>query len=147
MNRVTILGATLLLLLSASFQTQAQNTSNKLFENWNTGGCDYTDSSSFELRTPAHVDQIDVWYHWRGRESSVPYTISHDGQTIRTGILYRAECDPNQEAWCVARGSVDIDAGPGAYMVRTERPRVCQNSASAGVGFVKVFGQRTRRGR
>jgi hypothetical protein len=131
----------------ASLATSATGTAqNKLFDNWNTDACGYTDSATFNLQTPAHLDQIEVWYQWRARESSVPYTIWHDSQAIRTGMLYRAECDPYQGAWCIARDSVDIDVGPGAYTIRTERPRVCQNGGSAGVGFVKAFGSPSRVG-
>ncbi|MGA2186712.1 MAG: hypothetical protein ABSH47_27175 [Bryobacteraceae bacterium] len=112
----------------------------KLFDNWNTDACGYTDSASFSLRTPAHLNQIQVWYHWRARESSVSYTLFHDGQTIRTGALSRAECDSYQEAWCTARDSFDIEAEPGTYAIRTGRSRVCQNGGSSGEGFVKVLG-------
>jgi hypothetical protein len=118
----------------------------KLFDNWNTDACGYTDRATFELQAPVHLHHIDVWYHWRGREDSVPYTIWHDGQTIRTGALVRGECDPYQEAWCTARDSFDLDAGPGRYTIRTERPRVCQNGGSGGAGFVKAFGYPARFG-
>lgn len=142
MNKLRVLAV-----FVASLATSAAGTAqDKLFENWNTDACGYIESATFELHTPAHLDQIQVWYHWRGRESSVPYTLWHDSQAIRTGVLYRAECDPFQEAWCVARDSVDLDVGPGAYMVRTERQRVCQNGASGGGGFVRVFGYPSRVG-
>lgn len=117
----------------------------KLFDNWNTDACGYTDAATFSLQAPAHLDHIEVWYHWRGRESSAPYTIWHDRQAIRTGMLNRAGCDPYQEAWCVARDAVDMDAGPGEYTIRTVQ-RVCQNGRSAGVGFVKAFGYPSRSG-
>lgn len=142
MNKLRIL-AVIVAFLATSVAVTGQN---KLFDNWNTGACGYTDSATFNLQTPAHLDRIELWYHWRGRESSVPYTIWHDSQAIRTGMLHRAECDPNQEAWCMARDSVDIDAGPGAYTIRTERRRVCQNDDSAGVGFVRAFGYPSRFG-
>jgi hypothetical protein len=116
----------------------------ELFDNFNTGGCGYTDSASFNLQAPAHLNQIQVWYHWRSRESSVRYTIWHDNQVIHEGVLSRAECDPYQEAWCQANDTLDVDAGTGAYTIRTERQRICQNAGSAGAGFVKVFGRFAR---
>jgi hypothetical protein len=66
----------------------------KLFDNFNTGACSYTDSATFNLHGPAHVGQIQVWYRWRSRESTVRYTILRDNQAIRDGVLSRAECDP-----------------------------------------------------
>ncbi len=142
MNKLRILAA-----IAASLATSAVVTAqDKLFDNWNRDGCGNTDSATFDLRTPAHIRQIEVWYHWRGRESSAPYRIWHDGQAIRSGVLERAECDSYQEAWCAARDSVDIDAGPGSYTIRTERPRICQNDLSGGVGFVKAFGFPSRFG-
>jgi hypothetical protein len=112
----------------------------KLFDNFNTSACGYTDSATFSLQAPAHIAQIRVWYHWRSQESSVRYTIWHDNQAVRDGVLSRAECDPYQEAWCSGNDAFDVDAESGAYTIRTERPRLCQNDGSAGVGFVKVFG-------
>jgi hypothetical protein len=142
MDKLRIL-AVIVASLATSATLTAQDT---LFDNWNTEACSYTDSAIFNLQTPARLDHIEVWYRWRGRESSVPYTILHHGQTIRTGMLVRAECDPYQEAWCSARDSFEIEAGPGAYTIRTERPRVCQNGLSGGVGFVKAFGHPSRFG-
>jgi hypothetical protein len=113
----------------------------KLFDNFNTDACGYTDSATFKLQTPAHLDQIQVWYHWQGRESSVHYTILHENQSVRDGALSRAECDPIQQAWCLANDALNVDAEPGAYTIRTERGRVCQNAGSGGFGFVKVFGR------
>ena len=142
MDKLRIL-AVIVASLATSATVMAQD---KLFDNWNTDACGYTDSATFNLQTPARLDHIEVWYHWRGRESSVPYKIWHDGQAIRAGVLDRAECDPYQEAWCSARDSFEIEAGPGAYTIRTERPRICQNDGSAGAGFVKAFGHYSRFG-
>jgi len=137
MNSFRALAAVIALLATSVIAT-AQD---KLFDNWNTAACGYTDRASFRLRTPARLHEIQVWYHWRGRESSVSYSISHDGQTIRDGTLNREDCDPYQQAWCTARDSFDIEAEPGTYTIRTDRSRVCQNDGSSGTGFVKVFGR------
>jgi hypothetical protein len=128
--------------LAASATAMAQD---KLFDNSNAQACGFTDTATFDLQAPAHLDRIEVWYRWRDREASIPYTILHDRQQVRAGTLHRAECDPFQEAWCAARDSVDIDAGPGRYAIRTA-PRVCQNQGSGGAGFVKVFGHPSRFG-
>ena len=82
----------ILAVIAASLATSATVTAQeKLFDNWNRDGCGYTDTATFNLRTPARIHHIEVWYHWRGRESSAPYRIWHDGQMIRSGVLERAE--------------------------------------------------------
>jgi hypothetical protein len=113
----------------------------KIYDNWNTDACGYTDRAPLDLQAPAHLQRLEVWYHWRGQESAVAYTLSRGGQTVRSGMLLRADCDPYQDAWCVARDAVDLDLGRGLYIIRTERPRVCQNAGSGGSGFVKAFGR------
>ena len=140
MNMLRTIGV-IVIFLATSVIGRAQD---KLFDNFNTYACGYTDTATFALQAPAHVAHIQVWYHWRSRESSVRYTIYRHNQAIHDGVLVRAECDPYQEAWCSANGSPDIHVEPGVYTIRTERPRVCQNDGSAGVGFVKVFGHFSR---
>ncbi len=141
MNALRTLGA-IVVSLAISVPGMAQI---KLFDNFNTDACGFTDSATFNLQAPAHLSQIQVWYKWRGRESTVHYSILHNGQSVRDGVLSRTECDPYQESWCLANDTLDVDAEPGAYTIRTERGRVCQNAGSAGVGFVKVFGRFAQR--
>ncbi|MGA3086725.1 MAG: hypothetical protein ABSE95_18380 [Thermodesulfobacteriota bacterium] len=114
--------------------------SRKLIDNWNTSACDMTDMAEFTLDRSVRVNRIEVWYRWRNREGSVGYTLSKDGQILRSGVLTRSDCDPYQEKWCVAVNGFDLWLRPGTYLVRTERPRICQNSGSGGNGFVKVYG-------
>ena len=119
-------------------------TQDKLFDNFNTNACGFTDNATFTLRTSAHVNQIQVWYNWQNRESSVRYSILRHNQTIQDGVLARAECDPYQNSWCLASARVEINLDPGEYTIRTAHPKVCQNRGSNSVGFVKVFGRFTR---
>lgn len=116
--------------------------SRMVFDNWNTSGCDMTDTSEFTLDRPVRVDRIEIWYRWRTREGSVGYMLSKDGQTLRSGVLTRGDCDPYQEKWCVATDRIGLWLHPGTYLIRTDRPRICQNPESNGYGFVKVYGSR-----
>ena len=111
-----------------------------LFENWNPNACAYTTSSRFILRTPAHVDRIEVWYNWQAGENSVPYTLLAGSRSLRSGTLRRGTCDRYQAAWCAAGDAVNMDLGAGTYVVRAGRSRVCQNGSSGGVGFIHVLG-------
>ena len=115
--------------------------SGKLFDNWNTSACEMTNTAAFNLDQAVRGNRIEVrvWYRWRNREGSVGYTLSKDGQTLRSGTLTRSDCDPYQEKWCVALDEFDLLFGPGTYLIRTEQPRICQNQGSDGNGFVKVY--------
>jgi hypothetical protein len=113
-----------------------------VFNNWNTYACEMTDTAGFMLDRSVRADRIEVWYRWRSREVSVAYTLSRNGQTLRSGVLTRGDCDPYQEKWCVATDRIDLRLPPGNYLIRTERARVCQNAGSDGNGFAKVYGSR-----
>jgi hypothetical protein len=117
-------------------------SSREVFNNWNTSACEMTDTAGFMLDRSVRADRIEVWYRWRAREVSVAYMLSQNGQTLRSGVLTRGDCDPYQEKWCVATDRIDLRLPPGNYLIRTGRARVCQNSGSDGNGFVKVYGSR-----
>jgi hypothetical protein len=57
---------------------------------------------------------------------------------IDEGELSRAECDPNQAAWRVARLEAGAEIEAGIYTFRTERAAICQNRASG--GNIRGFG-------
>jgi hypothetical protein len=134
------LSACLLLLAVAGSAQPPGGGGQMLFENWNPNSCGYTESSRFTLRTPAHVDRIELWYNWQAGENSVPYSILGGGRSLRSGTLRRGSCDPYQAAWCAAGDAVNLDLGAGTYVVRTGRSRVCQNGSSGAAGFIHVFG-------
>ena len=113
--------------------------SRKVFDNGNTAACEMTDTAAFRLERPSRIDRLELWYRWRSSEESVPYTLSRHGRVVRSGVLVRGNCDPYQEKWCEAVDRFDLQLDEGKYVVRTERPRVCQNAGSGGNGFVKVY--------
>lgn len=112
----------------------------QIADNWNTGGCGLTDRVTLSLNKPTHLDRVDLWYHWGPNETSVPYSLIHNGQIVSNGTLIRAECDRYQAAWCVARGQLGSDLAAGVYTFRTQRAAVCQNAGSGGQGFVRAYG-------
>ncbi len=114
----------------------------QLSENWNPGACGFTDTARLELNPAAHIGHVDLWYNWSAGENDVPFTLTRNGQPVMSGTLKRAECDPYQSAWCVARGRVATDLAAGRYAFHVGNPRVCQNAGSGGNGFIKAFGYR-----
>lgn len=112
----------------------------QLYNNWNTATCNVTDVAGFNVPGPTLVQRIDIWFRWRANETTIGYTVSRNGEVIATGDLSRAECDPHQAAWCVARVEPNAQLEAGTYVFRTSRPDICQNAGSAGVGFIRAFG-------
>ena len=107
--------------------------------NWNTGACRLTDSATINVSQPQHMSRLELWYNWQPNESSVGYTVSFNGQQIGTGTLKRADCDPYQAAWCIARDTPEAEMSVGTYTFRTAHPRVCQNAGSGGQGFIRAY--------
>jgi hypothetical protein len=112
----------------------------QLSENWNTAACDFTDVATLALARPTNLQRVDIWYRWAANETSVHYSVSQDGAAVAEGDLTRAECDPYQTAWCVARVEPGADLQPGTYVFRTAHARICQNAGSRGQGFIRAFG-------
>jgi hypothetical protein len=112
----------------------------QLFDNWNTGACALTDTATLSFPTPVRLDRFEVWYSWRANEASVAYTVSFDNQVIGSGTLVRADCDPYQTNWCVARDEPGAAMVAGTYTFRIAHANVCQNAGSSGQGFIRAFG-------
>lgn len=123
-------------ILTASAPASAQ----QLYNNWNTAACNVTDVAGFDVPRSMLVRRIDIWFRWRANETTVGYSVSRNGEVIATGDLSRAECDPYQAAWCVARVEPNAELEPGSYVFRTARADICQNAGSGGVGFIRAFG-------
>lgn len=132
LNRFALL-MTLLCLPVASASAQ------QFVNNWNTDACGLTDSATINVSQPVHLSRLELWYNWQSNESSVGYIVSFNGQQIGTRTLTRADCDPYQAAWCVAKDAPDTDLSAGTYTFRTAQPRVCQNAGSGGQGFIRAY--------
>ena len=130
----------LVLLTALVCATVAPASAQQLFDNWNTGACDVTDVAAVTIDRPVRVRRIDIWYRWRRNETAVRYTATRGDEVIANGELSRAECDPHQEAWCVARVEPGAELEPGTYVFRTEQARICQNAGSGGRGFIRAYG-------
>ena len=112
----------------------------QIYNNWNTDACGFTDRAGVDLDGPTRLNAVELWYRWGHQESEVGYALFLDGRFVRNGRLMRADCDPYQEAWCGARGSVGVDLPPGHVDIRVARGKVCQNAGSNGEGFIHVYG-------
>lgn len=112
----------------------------QLYNNWNTEACNVTDIAGFDVPRPTLVRRIDIWFRWHANETRIGYSVSRSGEVVATGDLSRAECDPHQAAWCVARVEPNVEFEPGSWVFKTERAGICQNPRSLGVGFIRAFG-------
>jgi hypothetical protein len=112
-----------------------------IFENWNTETCGFTRTATFGIDQTTLIERIEIWYNWRSGETRTSYTASVDGQVAFSGTLVRAECDAYQRSWCIGRDQPGKELAPGDYTIRTPRAAICQNAASDGDGFVRVFGR------
>jgi len=120
---------------------QGPGESKTIIDNWNTGGCGFTNSAVMNLSQPAHVESVQLWYNWAAGETSLPYELSRGGRVLRSGQFTRGSCDPYQNAWCQAVDSIHMKLAPGSYTFTTARRRVCQNGGSNGAGFIRVTGR------
>ncbi len=112
----------------------------KLFDNWNTDACDFTDTAVLTLNRPVTLDRLDLWLNWGSGETSVNYRVLLDGQDYGQGTLQRADCDPYQPAWCTATDAPGADLDPGRYVIQIDHSALCRNRGSYGEGFVRAWG-------
>jgi hypothetical protein len=120
-------------------RVQQPSTPTVVSDNGNTGGCSYTDRSTFKLNKPVGVSQLVIWYNWEANEASVSYSLTdNSGYVLRNNAFVRGECDPYQKSWCNGADETNIDLSPGNYTVILTKGRMCQNSGSGGNGMVKV---------
>jgi hypothetical protein len=111
----------------------------KVYENGNTGGCGFTDTSNFQLNSNQVITDFSVWYSWRSGETALPYRILKDGKQIYSGTLHKSDCDPNQTQWCNGKESLNLNMGAGSYTLKLNSSRMCQNAESGGNGMIRVF--------
>ncbi|MBZ5670938.1 MAG: discoidin domain-containing protein [Acidobacteriia bacterium] len=124
----------------------AGGESRLIIDNWNPAGCGFTDNAVMNLSRPTHVESVHLWYNWAAGESSLPYALSGSGRVLRNGQFRRGSCDPYQTAWCEATDMLGMNLAPGSYTFTTARRRVCQNSGSNGMGFIRVTARTGRAG-
>ena len=110
------------------------------YEVWNTGGCAFTDTSNLPIDRPMRLDRVEIWYNWSAGERSAPYTLLKDGQILARGQLRRGGCDPYQASWCIAEDRIGADLQPGYYTIQAAVSHICQNSDSAGRGYIRAYG-------
>jgi hypothetical protein len=113
----------------------------KVFDNWNTGGCSFTDMATLDVGSPFHLDRMELWINWQANEQSVSYRVERNGQDIGGGVLHREGCDPYQASWCIAADTPQADLQPGRYVIRIGHRALCQNSGSGGAGFIRAWGR------
>ena len=128
------------LLVGVSMLPLPAGAQEKLFDNWNTAACAFTDRAGFDLAQPTRLAGVELWYDWQPGEGAVDFTLSIDGNEVTQGQLVRAGCDPYQRNWCAAQASLELDAPAGTVEITAAQPRLCQNAGSGGFGFIRAFG-------
>jgi hypothetical protein len=114
------------------------DTEQKLFHNWNTSSCGRTDTVRFNLEKPSIVNTLIVWYNTREGGASLNYQLS--GPISMQGTTQSKSCDPYQSQWCEGEIEARRSFPAGDYVLTTTVSAICQNSGSAGNGFVTVRG-------
>ncbi|OUD14576.1 hypothetical protein [Thioflexithrix psekupsensis] len=113
-------------------------TEQKLVHNWNTSSCGLTNTVRFNLEKPSIVNTIGVWYNTREGGASLSYQLS--GPVSMQGTTQNEGCDPYQSQWCEGVFDVRRSFPAGDYVLTTTASAICQNSGSAGNGFITVKG-------
>jgi hypothetical protein len=113
-----------------------------IFEIWNTGPCETTDTATLTIDGTAHVDAFELLYRWRADEKTVDYTVSFKGEKLGSGTLARGRCLAQQSDWCIARAEPGADLVAGSYSIQTPHAQICRNPGSGGRGFVRAYGSR-----
>ncbi|MEW5822470.1 MAG: PKD domain-containing protein [Cyanobacteriota bacterium] len=124
--------------------SQPVQTPIKYIDNFNGGGCSFTDNAKIKLEIPFDVSNLQIWYLWDSNEQTVPYKIIKDGQIVNTGHFIKGACDPYQAQWCGGDTNTKLLLNPGIYDIKLDKAKLCQNSASSNNGFIRVFGSKSQ---
>ena len=86
-------------------QSAAAKPGATLIDNWNKGGCGFTDTIRFSLKRETAIGQFRTWINWPKGVATVDYTITRKGNRIQCG-----QCAAGQFAIPIsnpgARGSI-----------------------------------------
>ncbi len=120
----------------------AQDPARPLFDSWNDGLCEVTDTAQFDVYNSGRIARIELEVHWEQGQASAPYTlVAADDKTLATGTLTRApDCDPAAAGLCAAVAAPNLDLAAGRYRVHVAQKAICQNADSDGSGFIRIFG-------
>lgn len=107
-------------------------------DNWNTGGCDYTDTSTFNISGNKFITSLETWYNWQPGENTLNYTLYKDGNPVSSGSFHKGSCDTYQTSWCVGNTALNKNLSSGTYKVKYAKSKVCNNIGHNN-GFIKVY--------
>jgi hypothetical protein len=110
----------------------------EIFNNWNKGGCSFTDQARFILRDKTTVTKLDIWYYWQSGETEVSYNVTGKDGEVFGGSFSKGSCDSNQKQWCQGIDYPNQELPKGVYTIKVANKRICQNAGSKNNGFVGV---------
>ena len=121
--------------------TKEATSRGPVFEVWNRRACRLTGTATIHLkRSQKKVTRLVTWYRWASRQKKANANLSDaNGNAVAAGSLRRGSCDPNQRDWCEGVLAFNRSMPAGTYYLQAAPPRICQNGASKGQGFVRVF--------
>ena len=129
---------TLLLLLPIT--AYAAEPGAVLFDNWNKGGCGYTDTIRFNLKSETNITRLRTWINWPKGQQSIEFILSRNDKGLYKGRFRRKGCDPYQQTWCEGVADWNRRFEPGRYKIKTTIRRVCHNRQSNNNGYLALYG-------
>lgn len=102
------------------------------------GGCQLTDKSEWTLKENLHVTTFQIWYYWDANETTLPVTVTKDGQEFASFTATRSSCDPYQKSWCNADYALNKDMPAGTYATKIPGAKQCLKPG--GTGTVRLYG-------
>lgn len=101
------------------------------------GACNYTDTSEWTLTQDLAVSKFQLWYKWQTNETTLPVTVTKDGQPFATFTATRGDCDPYQASWCNADYDINKTLPAGTYTTKIDTNQQCLKPG--GTGTVRLY--------
>lgn len=102
-----------------------------------TGACQLTNESTWTLDKDLNVGVFEMWYKWDEGETTLPITISKDGQEFATITATRASCDTYQKTWCNADYAINKMFPKGTYTTKIFNAKQCLKPG--GTGAIRLY--------
>jgi hypothetical protein len=133
------IGISLLVLCLAPFTVRAADDP-MVFDSTDgyIGACAYTATSTWTLTQDLTISKFQVWYKWQAGETSLPVTVTKDGQDFASFTAVRGTCDPYQATWCNADYAINRVLPAGTYTTTIATAYQCLKPG--GTGTVRLYG-------
>lgn len=110
-----------------------------ILDNWNKGGCHFTDRVRFRFSSTHNVGLARTWIKWPRGVASVPFDLRSGNTLVLSGEFTRSGCDSYQQTWCEGVNNWNARLPPGHYVLLIGMKRVCANSGSKNNGYLSLY--------